>query len=191
MRLENVLRPAAVAGLLAMVVISAAAAQQAAPKVAVINVVQLLEESEPGKQRIEGLKALQKAKSEARDALRAEAQDLRSKITQGQFSLAEEKLAELEKQLEDKTIELQRFNDDATRELQKRQEQMLSDLQDLLMPIINAVGEEFGYTMIFNKFESGLVYASDAIDITQLVMERLNSSAASGPAPAADPSPGS
>ena len=46
---------------------------------------------------------------------------------------------------------------------------------------INAVGREFGYAMIFNKYQSGLVYADDAIDVTNLVIERFNAAgAASG-----------
>ena len=183
-QLDKVRWPLFVAGSLMALAGSPVAAQQEAPKVAVINVVKLLEESEPGKRGLEELRELQQAKAAARDALRDEVQSLRTKITEGQFSLSEDKLAELQKALEDKGIELQRFNDDATRELQKRQEKMLTDIQGLVMPIIEAVGEEGGYTMIFNKFESGLVYASDAIDITAVVMKRLNASA---PVAAAEP----
>lgn len=166
---------------------SVALAQEApaVPKVAVINVVQLLEESDAGKQGIDALKKMQKEKTEERNALQAAAKDLRERIAGGQFSLAEDKLADLEKQLEDKLIALQRFNDDANRDLQKEQEKMLLKIQNQVMPIINAVGAENGYTMIFNKFESGLVYADEAIDITEEVMTRLNAenaAAASDPA---------
>ena len=41
-----------------------------------------------------------------------------------------------------------------------------------------------GLAAIFNKFESGLVYASDAIDITDTVIKRFNDAA-----PAAAPRP--
>ncbi|MCP4201379.1 MAG: OmpH family outer membrane protein [bacterium] len=182
-QLRLILCSAAAAGLVVACVTPAAFAQEAL-KVAVINVVQLLEESEPGRQGIDALKVLQKEKTDERNAMQTEAQDLRAKITEGQFSLTEEKLAELQKELEDRLIELQRFNDDANRELQKRQEEMLQDIQGKVMPIINAVGQEGGYTMIFNKFESGLVYANEAIDITAEVMQRLNSSVSEAAAPA-------
>ena len=36
------------------------------------------------------------------------------------------------------------------------------------MPVINQVGKELGYTLIFRKFESGLIYADEAIDITNV-----------------------
>jgi hypothetical protein len=46
-----------------------------------------------------------------------------------------------------------------------------------------------GLAAIFNKFESGLVYASDAIDITDSVIKRFNevTVAESGTTPAAQP----
>lgn len=171
---------ALVAGL---VVVSATPASfaQGAPKVAVINVVRVLEESDAGKLGIEALKALQKQKTDERSVITDQVQELRSRIAEGQFSLTGEKLSELKKELEDKVIELQRFNDDANRELQKRQEKMLFEIQGKVMPIINAVGREGGYAMIFNKFESGLVYADEAIDITAEVMTRLNNSVSAAP----------
>lgn len=171
---------ALVAGL---VVVSATPASfaQGAPKLAVINVVRVLEESDAGKLGIEALKALQKQKTDERSVITDQVQELRSRIAEGQFSLTGEKLSELKKELEDKVIELQRFNDDANRELQKRQEKMLFEIQGKVMPIINAVGREGGYAMIFNKFESGLVYADEAIDITAEVMTRLNNSVSAAP----------
>lgn len=42
------------------------------------------------------------------------------------------------------------------------------------MPIIEQAGQEFGYTLIFNKFQSGLVYADEAADITPLIIQRFD-----------------
>ena len=35
-----------------------------------------------------------------------------------------------------------------------------------------------GFAAIFNKFESGLVYASEAIDITDIIIRRFNENTA-------------
>jgi outer membrane protein len=40
--------------------------------------------------------------------------------------------------------------------------------------VIDAVGQERGLTLIFNKFQSGLVYADEAVDITDDVIRRFN-----------------
>jgi len=58
----------------------------------------------------------------------------------------------------------------------------LLDLENKIKPVIDAVGKEMGLAAIFNKFESGLVYASDAIDITDTVIKRFND-ASGTPAP--------
>lgn len=185
MRYFNSLSVAVMAASLVLLAAEPAARGQEVPKIAVIDVVKLLEESEPGRAGIESLRALQKQKNDQAQALTGEVADLRQRIADGQLALAQDKLEELQKQLEEKAIALKRFQDDANRELQTGQQRMLKEIQDKVMPIINQVGQEGGYSMIFNKFESGLVFASEAIDITDTVMERLNSSVAD-PAAAAD-----
>ena len=42
------------------------------------------------------------------------------------------------------------------------------------MPVIETVGQERGLTLIFNKFQSGLVFADQGVDITDEVIRRFN-----------------
>ena len=53
------------------------------------------------------------------------------------------------------------------RELNKAQRAGFGEIDQRVMPVINQVGKEGGYTLIFHKFESGLVYADEAVDITE------------------------
>ena len=80
----------------------------------------------------------------------------------------------MSKELEDKQIAIRRFQDDAQREVQDAQRRELGRLEERILPIINQVGQEQGFILIFNKFQSGLVYADDAIDITDTVIQRFN-----------------
>jgi len=145
-------------------------------KVALIDVQRLVTESARGKVALAKLKSLQEQKVAEGKAKQDEIDGLRKKINEGRLSLADDKIAEMEKQLEDRMIAFRRFQDDAQRDLQKTQEQALGDVERLVMPIIEKVGKEFGYTMIFNKFQSGLVYADDSIDITPLIVQRFDAS---------------
>ncbi len=78
-------------------------------------------------------------------------------------------------QIEDRTIALQRFEDDAKRSLDEARRTALGRLEQQIMPIINEIGKERGLTLIFNKFQdSGIVYADDAVDITDEVIRRFN-----------------
>jgi Skp family chaperone for outer membrane proteins len=86
----------------------------------------------------------------------------------------------MDKQMEDKVIALRRFQDDATRELNKRKDEVLGSIDQKVMPVINQVGKEQGYTLIFRKFESGLIYADEGVDITGSVIQRLDGGASQG-----------
>jgi outer membrane protein len=88
--------------------------------------------------------------------------------------VSEDKLAEMSKQLENKNIAMRRFEDDAKRELEDARRKQLGGLEAKILPIINAIGQEQGFTLIFNKFQSGLVYADEAVDITDEVIQRFN-----------------
>ena len=104
------------------------------------------------------------------------------------LSLSEEKLTDLQKQLSDKKISMQRYAQDADREVGEARDRELAALEQKIKPVIDSIGKEMGLAAIFNKFESGLVYASEAIDITDTVIKRFNDATASGAAaPAAAP----
>ncbi len=177
-------RPLATAALAAVLAASTLAAQAPAPaagmRIAVIDVQRILIDSAPGKETLARLKQLQDRKLAEAKTQQDEINALRQKINDGRLSLTEDKLAEMEKQAEDKVISFRRFQDDADRELQKAREQAFDDIEKRVLPIINQVGAEGGYTMIFNKFGSGLVFADDKIDITAQVIERFNAGAAKG-----------
>lgn len=153
-----------------------AAAQ--AGKFAVINTQEIVLESTTGKAALEDLRALQEQKEGEVRAKQQELADLRNRIAEGRLSLAEDKLAEMQGELESKARDLRRFQEDTAAELDKRQGEVLKGIEDQVMPIINQVGAENGYTMIFRKFESGLIYVDDSVDITPQVIQRLDAATA-------------
>jgi outer membrane protein len=160
--------------------LSAPLAAQAPAKVAVIDVERILIESERGKSALQEIEELRGQKQEQGAAMQKEITDLRTRVTEGQLSLAQDKLAELQKQLEDKVIALRRFQDDANRDLGKKRDDILGQIEKSVFPVINQIGQEGGYTLIFNKYNSGLVYADEAVDITTRVIERYNQTNAAG-----------
>ena len=189
----HVLSRAAAAGLLGLALagLPAAAQKAAAPpavpaaapaaagpiKIAVIDTEKILLSSNAGKKAVADLKKLQEQREKELGARAQELKDLQGKINDGRLSLAQDKLADLSKQYEEKEIALRRAQDDATRELTKKRDEMLAQIDDRVMPVINQVGKELGYTLIFRKFESGLIYADEAVDITSVVIQRIDAAA--------------
>src|SRR4051812_15318374 len=175
---------AAASCLLGLALVAPLAAQAAAPaaggaiKIAVIDTEKILLSSVAGKKAVADLKKLQEQRENELRTKAQELKDLQTKITDGRLSLAQDKLADLSKQLEEKDIALRRAQDDATRELNKKRDDMLTGIDERVMPVINQVGKDLGYTLIFRKFESGLIYADEAIDITSTVIQRLDAAAA-------------
>ena len=171
--LERAQRVAAVLAALATMALPLAAAAQG-PKIAVINTEQILLGSQAGKAALAELKKKQEEKEGQGKTMQDQMRDLQKKINDGRLSLAEDKLAQMEKELEDHVIALRRFQDDANRELGKARDELLGRIDARVMPVINQIGKEQGYTLIFRKFESGLIYADESVDITPLVIQRLD-----------------
>jgi outer membrane protein len=159
---------------------------QAPQRVAVIDVQKVLTQSALGKAAYEKLKKLQDDRVEKAKSMDEELRKLDAEINTKKISLSEEKLAELTAQLADKRVNMQRFAQDADREIGAARDKELQALEARIKPVIDAIGKEMGIAAIFNKFESGLVYASDAIDITDTVVKRFNEA---NPTPAAAKKP--
>lgn len=155
-------------------------AQNTPARVAVIDVQKVLTQSTTGKAAYEKLKAMQEDRVAKAKQLDEDARKLEADITTKRISLSEDKLSEMQKQLADKRIAIQRYAQDADREIGEARDRELQALEARIKPVIDGLGKEMGLAAIFNKFESGLVYASDAIDITDTVIQRFN-----GAAPAA------
>lgn len=159
-------------------------AQGAPQRVAVVDVQRVLTTSTPGKAAYERLKKMQEDRLAKAKSMDEEARKLDADIAAKRISLSEDKLADLNKQLADKRIVMQRFAQDADREVGEARDKALAELEVKIKPVIDGIGKEMGLAAIFNKFESGLVYASDAIDVTDAVIKKLNETSG-GAAPAA------
>lgn len=159
----------------AAVALPAMAQTAAAPaRVGVINVQKVLADSNAGKAALEKLKKMQDDRAARLKKMDDDIKALDTDLAQKRLSLSAEKVEEMAKQISDRKINLQRAAQDAERELQTARDKELQDMEKLILPLIDEIGKEMGFAAIFNKFESGLVYASPAIEITDVVIKRFN-----------------
>jgi outer membrane protein len=165
----------AMVGVFLMVLAAVSLAQQAPNlTVAVIDVQQIVQESAAGKEAMARLKKLTDEKMAEGRKLAEAHQALEKQLTTQGPTLSDEKRSELAKQIEDKEIEMRRFDEDARAVLDEARRKELDALERQIMPIINELGRELKLQLIFNKYQSGLVYADDAVDITDQVLRRFN-----------------
>ena len=149
-------------------------AQTAPLRVAVIDVQKVLTQSSAGKVAYERLKKMQDDRITRAQKMDEEIKTLENDLNTKKMSLSEEKVNDITKQISDMKIAEQRYAQDADREVGEARDRELQALEAKIKPVIDQLGKEMGLAMIFNKFESGLVYASDAIDITDNVIKRFN-----------------
>lgn len=153
---------------------TAALAQDGSIKIAVVDLDRVIAQSKSGKELQAKLEKFQLDIKTQGEAMNEEARQLRQRMTDGVNSLAEDKLAELQKQYEDKQIAMRRFRDDKQREGQKMQEEGLREIEKQLQPVFQKVRDDGGYDLIFNYVPGVVVMASERIDITQKVIDTLN-----------------
>ncbi|MCI0706967.1 MAG: OmpH family outer membrane protein [Ignavibacteriae bacterium] len=151
-----------------------ALAQNVPTRVAVIDVQRVLTQTSAGKAAFDKLKKMQDERIGKAQQMDEEVQKLDKEINNKKASLSEAKLAEIQKQLADKRIAMQRYAQEADQEIQEARDRELQQLEGKIKPIIDAIGKEMNLAAVFNKFESGLIYAADAIDITDAVVKRFD-----------------
>ncbi len=164
---------------------TAAIAQGASTqRIGIVDAGRVFQSSQYGLNLLAGLKQLREQKQAEGLAKQEDAKELQTRITQSRLALSPEKLEELEKELEEKVIALQRFESDAQREIEKASEQAMANFNEQIMPIIDEVGREAGLTLIFNKYEAGLLFADPSLDITEQVIARFDAQSGSSAAAA-------
>jgi len=175
----------------AALIAAVASAQGTAPpapaagiKIGVINVERLIQESALGKEAFNRVKKLNDSKKEEGDKLSKELREMEQKLADQGSAMADDKRDALQKSYQEKAIAFKRFQDDANRDLEAAQKKELSELERRVFPVINQVGKEKGFTLILNKFQSGLVFVDDSVDITDEVLKVFNTTVA---LPAAKP----
>jgi len=105
-------------------------------KIAVIEVERLLQESARGQVAVQDLTRLRDEKQSELTSRQEQLAALQKQYNDGRLTLAEDRLAEMEKELEDMTIELRRAQDDANREMQKVQGERFGEIEQAVLPII-------------------------------------------------------
>ena len=153
-------------------------------KIGIIDPERIVAESARGKQAIERLNKERDDRMARGNAMRQEINDLQKQVTDGQLSLGEAKLKQLRDQLEQRTTALQRYGEDAQQQMAKLEQEVMDPIEQQILKIINQVGAEQGYTLIFKKFQSGLVFADATVDLTPIVIQRFDAAPAAAAAPA-------
>jgi len=146
---------------------SPATAQTPPTKLAVVDVNKVLSSSKPGRAAYDSLKKLQESKL-------AEMTAMDNSIKQLEATRTAANASTVDKQVSDKRVAMRRAAEDAEKAIQVERDKALQGLELKVKPVVDAVSKELKLALVFNKFESGLVYADDSTDITSVVIQKLD-----------------
>jgi len=165
-------------------------ASSAAPKIAVIDLQQVIARSQRGQEAGKALKQKQ-------DEMQAQANDLndKRKAMKDQLDKADAKsanYAQLTKQFQDADTAFTNFVTEARQLLQQRQQELLQPIQEEMQTVVPAFVKDNHIDILLAK-GSGALTASDQYDVTAQVVAAMDKDWAqvqkSAPAPAPTPAP--
>ena len=143
-------------------------------KVAVVDGRRALISSSQGRAAEKKLKALMDSKKKQIEPLEAKLKRDEEEFASQKYVLNQEtteaRQLELLKQRRDLERMMREAQDDLEIEQRKLMQPMLKEVEDVLKKI----GKEKGFTMILEKTSPGVLYASDSLDITDIVIQQLN-----------------
>ena len=143
---------------------------QAEVKVGVVNTAKLMEQAPQAKAAISKMESEFAPREKELVALQREIKSKEEKLARDGAVMSEEARSRLERELVSKRREFKRGQDEFREDLNIRRNEELSKLQRYLYEAIVALAREEKYDLIVSE---GVVYASDRIDITDAVLDRL------------------
>ena len=141
-------------------------------KIGIVNAQEVLVKTKAGASVQKKLEALQKQKQQEIQKRQAAIKQLEKELTSP--ALNDETRQRKQEDMAAKRTALKRFYEDAQREVQRVSAKELAALEKEIMPLINQIGKAKGFTAIFDRDRSGLVYYNPAVDITQDVIKALD-----------------
>ncbi len=137
-----------------------------AQKFAYVDLQRALNQSKAGaaaKQQIS--EQVQKYEGEFRQK-QDEVMKMKTDLEKQAALLSETARAEREREYQRRVTELQRFQQDIQQELQQRDSEYTSRIVNEMFAVIEKIGKEQGYAMVFEKNEGAIIYGDAAYDLT-------------------------
>ena len=178
-----------------------AAAQTAGAQFAFVDLTRVTTESVRGQganARMQEFRDQKRSELQARNsqaqgevsALNQKLQDAQQKLQQGQNVLSADTTADLQRDISRLQVDIQRATQDSQADLARLQEdaqleeqtlglELQIEFENVLTPMIDELASQKGLAMIINV--QGLVWANPALDLTQELIDMLDSAAETTP----------
>jgi outer membrane protein len=148
------------------------------PTIAVIDPQRVVQNSQMGKKALAEIKTLKDKKQQEIDQRQASIQAMRDKLDKQKDILSADAKEKLQADIQKSITDLRRLSEDSEQEIQGRLQTAIKGIEDRVLPIIQKIGEDRGYSVIIQKDQ--LVYFSAKNDITDEVIKLFDDAVAKG-----------
>ena len=160
---------------LAMLLAAAAPRAEAADfKLGFVDPRRALMSSSQGREGEQVLSSLVQAKKKEIEPQEQEFRRLSEELEAQKFVLSKDALRERQIEVVKLRRDLERGMQEAQEDLQIEEQKMLAPLLKELEQAIREIGKDKGFDLILDRSNSGVLYYSDGLDITDIVIKRLN-----------------
>ena len=140
-------------------------------KVAYVDIQRAVNESNAGKEAKKAItKEVEKFQHIAVDKQK-ELQTLKESLDKQALMLTPDARGNKEKEYQNKLREFQRWGEDTQNEVNQKRMEIERNISAALIKVIQKIGADEGYTVILEKNESIVLYATKSIDITDRVIK--------------------
>ncbi|OFV99459.1 MAG: hypothetical protein A3F68_09045 [Acidobacteria bacterium RIFCSPLOWO2_12_FULL_54_10] len=161
-------------------------AQNAAPKLAIMNIQAAIAQSTEGQSAAKELQNKFAPKRAELEKQQKEIIDLQNQLRTQDNMLSEDAKTRLLRSIDDKTKAFNRTNEDATSEFQQAEQDAVNEIGRKMMGVVTDYAKKNSYQLVLDVSQSPILYADAAIDITEKIMELYDQTSAQiGAAPAA------
>jgi outer membrane protein len=168
-----------------------APAAQAQVKIGFVDLQRALNEVDDGKSAKAVLKKDFDEKQKQIDQKRTEFEKMKGEFEKQSVVMADQARRDKAAELDRKALELQQYFVQLQKDLSDRERDVTRGIFDKMAGLVREIAEADGFTMIFERTDSGLVYAPPALDLTNELIRKYNArfppGAAKKPAAASKP----
>ena len=150
---------------------------QADTKVGVVNTVRLMEEAPQAKAAQSNIETEYAPREQELVTLQKSIRKLEDRLSRDGAVMSEKESDKLEREILSKRRELKRTQDEFRDDLNIRKNEVLSKLQRQMYDSTVALAKEKKFDIILGQ---GVVYSSDSVDVTNMVLDKLKASFKAG-----------
>ena len=145
-------------------------------RVGIVNPMQVMEKSIEGKSILARLEKNSKENQDKLAKMDNQIRDLETRINTQRLTLTQESLMNMSSDLERMRTDRKRFAEDTYREFTQLRDRLFNKVKTELIPIIEQIGKERNMVAIFDLTNSGVIYFTPTIDLTEDVIKKYDAS---------------